>query len=151
MCESQFFPAPQIWNIQGFEAVAGGLHCVFNSQAAFRWFTERFINTDVVSNDSYYLHIFHLSCERNSTKLVFLLGLDVAYAGGSDDLKYFLNFCLQEVHRFPSHSKGCLTIQYCKCRGKVIKFIVHIHEQTCWKKRWQNERESLNSLDILHV
>lgn len=56
---------------------------------------------DMVSNDSYCLHIFHLSYEGNSTKLVFLLGLDVAYAGGSDDLKYF-NFCLQKVHKFPS-------------------------------------------------
>lgn len=41
------------------------------------------------------------------TKLLFSLGLDAAYAGASDDLKRFFDFCLQSPQiSFSMSSKG---------------------------------------------
>lgn len=64
-----------------------------------KWLAERFTSMDVVPNDSYCLHSF---LGTDSTKLVFPLGLDVAYTGGADNLTYFFSACFYVIYRFLS-------------------------------------------------
>lgn len=123
---------------------------VFNFQAAFRWFTERCTIMDVVSNDSYCLHSF-LWKKQHKTSVS--IGASCGLCKWFKWPEIFLQFLPPRSQKisFTVRSKGCPTMQYCRCVGKLIKSVVQIHKQTCWKKRWQNGRGSLNSLNMLHI
>lgn len=123
---------------------------VFNFQAAFRWFTERCTIMDVVSNDSYCLHSF-LWKKQHKTSVS--IGASCGLCKWFKWPEIFLQFLPPRSPKisFTVRSKGCPTMQYCRCVGKLIKSVVQIHKQTCWKKRWQNGRGSLNSLNMLHI